>query len=541
MNLSFRTEEYRDFEELGYRTVLECRDDEERAMQICGHRLYAYECSQHAKIGRSHSEIEQCKNECASLHEHLYDRAEPVNDAQMLTHRKHIRISLALAILAAIACLAGNSTTFVLYGYGLLLTMLFAAGATVLPLVVGHYGYEWIAKHNMIQMGIITLCVALCFAGLYKLAAARSIMLDRTFATAPATSSYVDGAEPAANAVDQEIHTNDGAENQVKKTFGDGMLLIMFAADIMLGFLVGRLSKLHTDRDYAAWREVQTKTESITGMEETIASLHSSVEIAKRNCAAGMLRAHAALKKRKTPYHRPLLSVILLALFGAAAAHAQNIERYEGILIDTSGSISRNGTTSELFREYLLSTKKLLATEAPNTRVLVSGIAVDSFGGDGTILKGWTPESHGIFTDDLNRARRQLVSSFEQKSSKLTPVAAGTDIFGALWRFNALFGSTGKSANTQTKTIWIFSDMINETPNFQMPSLLPTGPEQMLERAKANGLIVPLNGYKIYIYGATPNGLSPQAWLAIKSFWTLYFQAAGAELARYSAECDAAR
>jgi hypothetical protein len=74
-----------------------------------------------------------------------------------------------------------------------------------------------------------------------------------------------------------------------------------------------------------------------------------------------------------------------------------------------------------------------------------------------------------------------------------------------------------------------------------MPSLLPTGPEQMLERAKANGLIVPLAGYKIYVYGATPNGLSPQAWLAVKAFWTMYFAAAGAELVSYSAECDVQR
>src|SRR5262249_3568718 len=255
---------------------------------------------------------------------------------------------------------------------------------------------------------------------------------------------YADGAEPAGNNADPESHASDGSENQVRKTFGDGMLLIMFAADIMLGFLVGLLSKLHTDPDYAAWRELQKTTKQITNMEETVVSLHSSVEIAKRNCAAGMLRAQAALNKRKTPYHRSLSAVILLMALGAGAARAQSVEYYEGILIDTSGSISRNGTTGELFRQYLLSTKKLLATEVPSTRVWVSSIAVDSFGGDGTLVRGWTPESHGIFTDDLNRARRQLVSTFEQKTSKLTPAAAGTDIFGALWRLKALFESAGK-------------------------------------------------------------------------------------------------
>jgi hypothetical protein len=158
-------------------------------------------------------------------------------------------------------------------------------------------------------------------------------------------------------------------------------------------------------------------------------------------------------------------------------------------------------------------------------------------------LKGWTPDSRGVFTDDLNRARRQLSSSLEQRSAKMSPVAAGTDIFGALWRFKALFesGPLSNKAQEPAKTVWIFSDMVNETQDFPIPTLITMGPEKMLERAKANGFIVPMNGYKIYVYGAAPSGLTPQAWLTVKSFWTAYFQAAGAELVTYSAECDVQR
>src|SRR5262249_27081826 len=141
----------------------------------------------------------------------------------------------------------------------------------------------------------------------------------------------------------------------------------------------------------------------ITGVEDQIARLLASIEIAKRQCAEGILRAQVVLRKRKPTYHRPLMmNALLLVALGAAPTRAQTIERYEGILIDTSGSIaSRSGTNHELFREYLVSTKKLLVTETPSTRVWVSGIAVDSFGSDGTILKGWTPEARGIFTDNL--------------------------------------------------------------------------------------------------------------------------------------------
>jgi hypothetical protein len=102
--------------------------------------------------------------------------------------------------------------------------------------------------------------------------------------------------------------------------------------------------------------------------------------------------------------------------------------RYEGILNNTSGSISKGGYTDELFHDYLISTKKLLLTEPANSRVWVSNISNDSFGGVREILKGWTPDARGVFTDDLNRARRELASSFEAKSSKMSPVASATDI-----------------------------------------------------------------------------------------------------------------
>ena len=159
------------------------------------------------------------------------------------------------------------------------------------------------------------------------------------------------------------------------------------------------------------------------------------------------------------------------------------------------------------------------------------------------VLKGWTPDARGVFTDDLNHARHQLASSFAAKSSQMSPLASGTDIFGGLWHLKTLFESAPISDRPHLfpKAIWIFSDMMNETPAFPMPTLIPIGPEQMLERARANGLLVPLNGYKIHIYGASPSGLTPQAWVGIKKFWTMYFAAAGAELVSYSAECDVQR
>ncbi len=83
--------------------------------------------------------------------------------------------------------------------------------------------------------------------------------------------------------------------------------------------------------------------------------------------------------------------------------------------------------------------------------------------------------------------------------------------------------------------------MMNESANLNMPALLPAGPETMVERTKANDLMVPLTGYRVYVIGASPAGLSPQTWNAIRTFWALYFREAGAKLVSYSAECSVER
>ncbi len=516
--------------------------DLETAIKICGQDIFAYADQLQPEASSLRSQTAQKKHHGAALHACLYDRPVPVNDAAMLTCSRTFRILLALTVLASIACLAGNTTTFYLFGFGLAMTLLLAAGTTALPLVVGHLAYEKIvAKYRGLQTAIIVVAAALCFGGLLELGQARRAMVDKATA-APTTNSYVDEA-PADAPPEPNPQPQPATESDIRRTFGEAALLIMIAADLVLGLLVGKLTQLHTDEDYAAWLELKKLAEAVIALEKQIAELLASVEIAKKRCMAGILRAKTVLGKRRITYHRSLTVFLLLVLLGARTTWAQTIDRYEGILIDTSGSISRGGADSELFQEYLASTKKLLLTEPANSRVWVSTISTDSFGGVREVLKGWTPETRGVFTDDLTLARTQLAKSFAAKSSALAPVAASTDIFGALWHFKALFESVPNPdpARPARKTIWIFSDMMNETQDFPMPALIEMGADRMLEHARAKGLVVPLNGYRIYIQGASPNGLSPQAWVTVKTFWTKYFAAAGAEMVLYSTECDAHR
>jgi hypothetical protein len=383
-------------------------------------------------------------------------------------------------------------------------------------------------------------CLCPLFLGLFQMAQARGTMVDKLSASTSA-KSFVD--DNVSEDVPAEPARSDGSvEQRVRGLLGSAMVKIMLSADIILGILLGLFTKIWTNEDFVAWHDLKKTAKHLGPLEERSNELLSSVEIAKKRCMAGILRGKHVQRKKCVPYHK-VLPILLVVLFLAVSpVFAQTINRHEGVLIDVSGSIGKGGGNGELFREYLFSVKKLLLTEPPNSRVWVSVITTESFGSVRSLVKGWTPDAQGVFTDDLNRARHQLAANFEAKSAGLTPTAAGTDIIGGLWQLKALLESGSKgNSDAVSKTIWIFSDMMNESANLNMPALLPAGPEKMIERAKSNGLMVPLDGYRVYVIGASPAGLSPQTWNALRTFWTLYFREAGAELVSYSAECNVER
>src|SRR5882672_5420756 len=130
-----------DFEEFGFQTMLNC-EDIEAAKNICGLKLHAYAESLQPEFRTLDAEIQQTRQKSDALRSRLYDRPIPVDDAAMLTHRLKIGILLALAVLAGMACLVGNTATFFLFGLGFIPTLFAGVGMTALPLIVGHLAYE---------------------------------------------------------------------------------------------------------------------------------------------------------------------------------------------------------------------------------------------------------------------------------------------------------------------------------------------------------------------------------------------------------------
>jgi hypothetical protein len=531
-----------EFEEFGYDTMIAC-GNKEQAIELCGFHIHAYEDKLQSEIQKCGAELIDAKYQHGALRDYLYERPTPVGDSEMLARKRKILVTLVLAIIALMGCLGANMATFLLAGAEFLSTLFFALCLTIFPAVAGHLAFETIfAKSRRLQTAVALVALLLVSVGLVKVGTGRRDMTDRAFAT-PVPKSYVENEEATTPTVDPDPPPQVSSESATKRRLSDGAFLLIVAMELATGFFIGRIVHWHTEEDYVTWREVQKLAEGIRALGNRIAELMLAGETAKKYCIAGILRAQHTRKKPHPPYHRALTMLLAIALAFSLPCWAQTIEHYEGILIDTSGSISHGRTTNELFHEYLIGTRKLLLTEPPNSRLWVSSISTNSFGGAHEILKGWTPASRGVFTDDLNRARRQLATSFEQKSSGLSPIASGTDIFGGLWRLKASFESEPQTnaSRSVSKTIWIFSDMLNETKEFPMPELIETGAQNMLSHAKANGHIVPLKGYRVHVCGASTAGLTSQAWMAIRDFWALYFSTAGAELLSYSTECDVER
>jgi hypothetical protein len=118
----------------------------------------------------------------------------------------------------------------------------------------------------------------------------------------------------------------ENSESKIHQTIGQAMLWFMIAADITVGVLVGLLVRKCTDDDYAAWRKLKKLSEHVIALEHEAAELISSIEIAKKRCMAGILRAQNTQTKRRPPYHRVLTAFLVLVLFAARASLAQKIE-----------------------------------------------------------------------------------------------------------------------------------------------------------------------------------------------------------------------
>lgn len=520
-----------DFGELGYATMVEVRDTE-AAKAIVGLRLRAYADGLQPEMLQLASGIQRKRNQANALDAQLYQRPLPVSDTLMIARSVALKFLIALGLIGLVAALAGNAATVHAMWSSLPLTVIGCIVLTGAVLLAGHLAFERVLiDRPWLQVAAAITILVLTFYGVAQFNEARGLVTNAMLGGSASTRSYVDSSyvEPSA----PEPPAEQGGTSMQQRVSGlltSAVVKISIASDLALGFLVALIAAIRHSPDYAGWSTLRRLTLDIPTLERRRNELGAAIESAQRNAMAGILRARAFERAVPVPYLRVLPVVLLCVL--AAPAWAQNSPRREEvILLDASASVANRAQAGSTFRQYIQSIRQLLATEPPESRVSVMLITTDSFGGGGSqiLVKGWTPSARGVFTDDLDRARQQLVAEFDKRVRGLAPIASATDITGALFRATAL----DSLDQGRVKELYIFSDMIN-TAGLNMPALLPTGPEKMLEIAKANGQIAPLGRYRVHVHGAVTHSLTPAGWSAIRAFWRLYVREAGAELVVYS-------
>lgn len=468
----------------------------------------------------------------------LYDSDEPVSDQAMLAVTKKLRILFPILVGIALSSVAAHAYRLILFGLGTIAALALGIVLTMAVAGLGHLAFEKLVQRSkLLQAVVIGLSALVFFGGVFQLAQAGAAAVAKGNASTASSQSYVEGEDGAAS-TEPEV-TPQADEHHIQQLISSAITKILLGADLGLGILLGTVMVMWTDEKYVTWRRIGELDTQLARKNWELKGLLASLEVAERQCMRGILRFFYGQRKAHPTHYRAAAACALAVVLSVGSAEGQNEKRPEAILIDVSGSIGTGGANKELFREYLVGARQLLLTEPPNSRVVVLLISTDSFGSGRELLKGWTPPARGVFTDDLNRARHELASAFETKVAGASPITAGTDIIGGLWRAKTLLESG--TASSGDREIWIFSDMMNETPTLPMPALLAAGPERMLENVKQNGFLVPLNGYRIHVLGASTRGLSPQTWNAMRSFWTQYWQAAGATLVSYSAEASPER
>src|SRR5277367_7190094 len=140
MALMIRKTERIDFEEFGYKTMVET-GDQIATRDICGLHIQTFADELEPEFSRLSSAIRQMKGRQQALWSHLYDRHEPVSDAKMLGYVIRAGIRVVMILVAAIASVGGHAMTFYLFGSGFAVSLLLGVALTGIATASGYQAY----------------------------------------------------------------------------------------------------------------------------------------------------------------------------------------------------------------------------------------------------------------------------------------------------------------------------------------------------------------------------------------------------------------
>jgi hypothetical protein len=246
-----------------------------------------------------------------------------------------------------------------------------------------------------------------------------------------------------------------------------------------------------------------------------------------RNFYRAMLK-HTA-RNAMTKLLLAVVCVLLPFLHGRAMAQ----ERVTIIAaLDLTQSMAGAGPDRQTdFRKNVEGVTRLFTQLPVASRVVVLGITDKSFAEPYILLRAKMPDDPGYFGERLQAARGELVRVWRHRSATLTPEFKYTDILGALLVANQIFDEAPK---TSRKILVIFSDMRHHTRDLDLESGCVVPSMKALLKQSKLVPVAPFQRVEVYALGVDGAGKTLLYWQTLKTFWTEYFQKAGAMLRYYS-------
>ena len=218
-------------------------------------------------------------------------------------------------------------------------------------------------------------------------------------------------------------------------------------------------------------------------------------------------------------------AALLGLLLGAAIAFG-DVEKPEVtvVILDLSNSVNPDEFSGNV--RAIDGLIRRLPAGGAELRVLAVDAA--SFG-RGPLFRARSPGEAGRFGEYLDDWRAAAVKAWEKRARELKPLARGSDVIGAIARASLEF----EEAPGARKRLVILSDMrqVGRGMNFERAL---GDPAPLIERVKREQAVPALSGVEILVLGAETRGIDEGHWRRLRSFWTEYFKAAGAELKAFS-------
>jgi hypothetical protein len=224
-----------------------------------------------------------------------------------------------------------------------------------------------------------------------------------------------------------------------------------------------------------------------------------------------------------------LQKIVIVALSLGVLAHGQDFV----LLIDLSKSVAVRGSDHRAeFEKNVQTIGSTLVALPPGAKVTVIGITDDSFATPYIILSAELTGDEGYFKERIAKGHAALLRAWQERSARLAPCYAQTDILGALIVAAEVFH---ESPGSHRKVLIILSDMKQATRalNLERQSVVRT--DTALQKVANDKLFTDLHGVDVYAEGVDAAGETVGYWQSLRDFWMAYFTRAGASVKGYSA------